>query len=117
MLYFVIADLALIDPMYQYSLEFFTKLFNKRLEKSEQSEVLEERLAILLEDITESFFINICRGLFERDKLLFAFLNTTSIQRRSEDVSVSEWNFFLRGSATDFSSYDNDIDYVSDAVF
>lgn len=26
-LYFVIADLAMIDPMYQYSLEFFAKLF------------------------------------------------------------------------------------------
>jgi len=32
-LYFVIADLALIDPMYQYSLEFFGRLFNRRLEK------------------------------------------------------------------------------------
>lgn len=43
-LYFVIADLALIDPMYQYSLEYFTRLFNRRLDKSEKSEVLENRL-------------------------------------------------------------------------
>jgi hypothetical protein len=28
-LYFVIADLALIDPMYQYSLEFFSRLCNE----------------------------------------------------------------------------------------
>jgi dynein heavy chain len=34
-LYFVIADLGLIDPMYQYSLEFFGRLFNRRLQKSE----------------------------------------------------------------------------------
>lgn len=40
-LYFVVADLANIDPMYQYSLEFFTKLFVMRLEKSEKSEELE----------------------------------------------------------------------------
>lgn len=39
-LYFVIADLANIDPMYQYSLEFFTKLFVMRLEKSEKSQSL-----------------------------------------------------------------------------
>lgn len=39
-LYFVVSDLALIDPMYQYSLEYFSKLFNKRLEKSQQSEDL-----------------------------------------------------------------------------
>jgi dynein heavy chain len=30
-LYFVIADIGLIDPMYQYSLEFFGRLFNRRL--------------------------------------------------------------------------------------
>jgi len=34
-LYFSVADLSLIDPMYQYSLEFFIKLFRKRLENSE----------------------------------------------------------------------------------
>jgi len=36
-LYFVVSDLASVDPMYQYSLEFFTKLFVMRLEKSEKS--------------------------------------------------------------------------------
>lgn len=30
-LYFVIADLANIDPMYQYSLDFFSKIFVNRL--------------------------------------------------------------------------------------
>ena len=35
-LYFVIADLALIDPMYQYSLEYFIKLFKRRLALSEK---------------------------------------------------------------------------------
>jgi dynein heavy chain len=43
-LYFVVADLALIDPMYQYSLEFFARLFNRRLDKSEKSTILEDRL-------------------------------------------------------------------------
>ena len=38
-LYFVIADLALVNFMYQYSLEFFTRLFRMRMEKAEASEV------------------------------------------------------------------------------
>lgn len=116
-LYFVIADLSLIDPMYQYSLEFFSRLFNRRLDKSQKSEILEERLNILISDITDQFFINICRGLFEKDKLLYAFLNCSSILRRSEVISVDEWNCFLRGSATDFSSYENDIDYIPDQIY
>ena len=52
-LYFVIADLALIDPMYQYSLEFFMKLFRIRLDKSEASDQLAGRLEILINDLTK----------------------------------------------------------------
>lgn len=116
-LYFVIADLAIVDPMYQYSLDFFSRLFNRRLAKSEKAEQLEDRLAILLSDVTESFFVNICRGLFEKDKLLYAFLKTSSILRRSGDITIDEWNFYLRGSATDFSSREKDVDYISNATF
>jgi len=43
-LYFVIADLSNVDPMYQYSLEFFTKSFVMRLEKSTKNPELEKRL-------------------------------------------------------------------------
>lgn len=31
-IYFVISDLSVVDPMYQYSLDFFMKLFKRRLE-------------------------------------------------------------------------------------
>lgn len=116
-LYFVISDLALIDPMYQYSLEYFSKLFNKRLEKSAKSEDLEERLRILLEDETSSFYVNICRGLFEKDKLLYSFLNATSIFKRSGEITMDEWNIYLRGSTTDFSAFKNDVPYISDALY
>lgn len=116
-LYFVVADLALVDPMYQYSLEFFTKLFNRRLDKSEKSEVLQDRLAILIADVTESFFLNICRGLFEKDKLLYSFLNAASVLRRAGDITVEEWNCYLRGSTTDFSSHTNEVAYLDEKTY
>lgn len=116
-LYFVVSDLALMDPMYQYSLEYFTKLFNKRLEKSAASEDLDERLNILLEDMTLSIYINICRGLFERDKLLYSFLNVASIFKRSNDIKDEEWSCYLRGSTTDFTSFKNDVPYIPDAIY
>lgn len=47
-LYFVITDLAMIDPMYQYSLDYVKKLFNDAIKNSEKSEELEKRIEILL---------------------------------------------------------------------
>jgi dynein heavy chain len=116
-LYFVIADLANINFMYQYSLEFFLKLFVLRLKNSKKSDVMEERLAILIDDITNSVYTNICRGLFEQDKLMFSFMNTANILRRGSLISVDEWNFFLRGSVTDFRSIPNNVDYIDEVTW
>ena len=68
-------------------------------------------------DITASFYTNICRGLFEVDKLLYSFLNSASILRRGGEISNAEWNCFLRGSPTDFSSNTNESEIISDALF
>ena len=115
-LYFVIADLGSIDPMYQYSLEFFGKLFNRRLDKSKKSKELQERLDILLSDITEAFYTNICRGLFEKDKLLYAYLNATSIAKRASEITFKEWSIYLRGSS-EAANKEKKIDYVNDEAW
>jgi len=96
-IYFVIADLALIDPMYQYSLEYFVRLFIRRLEVTPSPEDVNERLDILKKDITEAFYDNICRGLFERHKLIYAFMISTKIARNQNNISNREWAFFSRG--------------------
>jgi dynein heavy chain len=86
-----------------------------RLEKSEKSTDLDQRLQILLNDITKSFYFSICRGLFEKDKLLYSFLNSSSILRRNGDIDIDEWNFFLRGSPADYSDREQKADYITDA--
>ena len=40
-LYFVVADLALVDPMYQYSLQWFLGLFEAGLDNSDKHEDVE----------------------------------------------------------------------------
>jgi len=112
-LYFVIADLALIDPMYQYSLEFFIKLFKKRLITAPNPPELQERLKALIEDITKSFYTNICRGLFEKDKLLFSFLITAKIGlSETRALNSKEWNFFLRGPSVESKKQDEPPEYL-----
>jgi len=97
-LYFVVADFALVDPMYHYSLTYFTKLFNQCMERSERSADLHVRLATLIAYITHNIYVNICRGLFEKDKMLFSFLVSVQVLRQAATISEDEWSFFLRGS-------------------
>jgi len=96
-LYFVIADLAGIDPMYQNSLAYVKSLFNAAIAESAQMPSIEERLALLIKNITEMIFTNVSRGLFEKDKLIYAFLITTSIKRNVKAIDEAIWNIMLRG--------------------
>lgn len=86
-LYFVIADMARIDPMYQYSLEYFKQLYVQCITESEKPEgdaeddaVIQRRLELILDYLTRTTYSNICRGLFERHKLLFSFTMCSKVR-------------------------------------
>lgn len=96
-LYFVIADLANIDPMYQFSLSYFSKFFNVIIDKAPTSPNPQERIQILIEAVTEVIYSNICRGLFNAHKLIFSFLLAAQVQRDAGIVKDSEWSILLRG--------------------
>jgi dynein heavy chain len=69
--------------MYQNSLQFVKTLFGKAIDASDKSELLEERLANLIDTITKMIYTNIARGLFESDKLIYSFLIATAIRRKA----------------------------------
>lgn len=61
-MYFVVADMGVVDPMYQFSLKYFKQLFNNTIEVSEKGEDLDQRLDILLSCTTQTIYENVARG-------------------------------------------------------
>lgn len=95
-LFFCIADLAGVDPMYQYSLDWYISLYESAIEQADKSKVLEERLRNLNNCFTYLLYKNVCRSLFEKDKLLFSFLLTTKIMSGHRTLDPAELRFFLQ---------------------
>ncbi|XP_022919976.1 dynein axonemal heavy chain 6 [Onthophagus taurus] len=96
-LYFVVAQLGDIDPMYQYSLKYFNTIFNTVIETSQKNDDLNIRLQTLYAEITLAVYTNISRGLFERHKLVYSFMLCVAIYRQNKTITDKQWNYLLRG--------------------
>ncbi|XP_054012221.1 dynein axonemal heavy chain 6 [Hylaeus anthracinus] len=99
-LYFVVADLANIDPMYQFSLKYFNQVFNTVIETTEKDDDLRQRLKTLLGEITLAIYTNVSRGLFEKHKLVFSFMLSITIHMNDGIITQAQWNFMLRGATS-----------------
>ncbi|XP_012153483.1 dynein heavy chain 2, axonemal kl-2 [Megachile rotundata] len=96
-LFFVLNDMSLIDPMYQFSLDAYITLFMLSIDKSPKSLKLTERIDSLNEYHTYALYKNTCRGLFEKHKLLFSFNMCIKILDAQNKVIPAEYAFLLRG--------------------
>lgn len=100
-LFFVLADLMTVDPMYQYSLDFFTTIYNRALKKADEKGIekneRETRRAYYISKFTTLLYKNVCRSLFEKDKLLFSFLLCIKIMEERGELSNPEARFLMAG--------------------
>ncbi|PSN46072.1 Dynein heavy chain 1 [Blattella germanica] len=98
-LFFCVSDLANVDPMYQYSLEWFVKIFVNSMVNTEKTTEILERVQSINDYFTFSLYSNICRSLFEKHKLHFAFLLCARILMDEGKIDPYEWRFLLSGGS------------------
>uniref|UniRef100_A0A669QRK6 Dynein axonemal heavy chain 1 n=1 Tax=Phasianus colchicus TaxID=9054 RepID=A0A669QRK6_PHACC len=91
-LYFCVSDLSSVDPMYQYSLEWFLNIFLMGISNSERMCLLALRIVNINNYITFSLYSSVCRSLFEKHKLMWAVSHDLVLS-----CSQDEWRFLLSG--------------------
>ncbi|CAH1258196.1 DNAH17 [Branchiostoma lanceolatum] len=96
LLYFILNDLNMINPIYQFSLKAFNVVFTKAIERAGQAEEVKERVANLIDSISFSVFMYTTRGLFERDKLTFLSQVAFQILLMKKEINMVELDFLLR---------------------
>lgn len=106
-LYFCVVDLGAVDPMYQNSLEWFKNLFVQAIRSAEKFDDIAKRLESLKDFFTYYIYVNICRSLFEKHKLLFSFLLTVRILQGKNAVDSEEWRFLISGKTLAMEKMDN----------
>jgi dynein heavy chain len=98
LLFFVLSEMALVNPMYQYSLSSYLDLFSRSLKNAEPSYELEKRLRNILVTLTKNVYNFGCIGIFEKHKLLFSFEMTAKLQKHENKITQKEFDFFIKGA-------------------
>uniref|UniRef100_U3K3Y5 Dynein-1, subspecies f n=1 Tax=Ficedula albicollis TaxID=59894 RepID=U3K3Y5_FICAL len=97
-LFSVLAEMAFVNIMYQFSLASFLEVFGFALRKSMPSPILPKRLKNIMDTLSLNTYNYGCTGLFEKHKLLFSFDMTVKIEQAEGRVPQEEFEFFLKGN-------------------
>eukprot|EP00762_Andalucia_godoyi_P006421 ANDGO_02891.mRNA.1 Dynein-1-beta heavy chain len=118
--FFCLQDLGNIDPMYQFSLQWFLRQFMRAFDQlgaaaflsytSLEGDVesieaappsapdeVRPRLKSLRSLFLHGLYHTVCRSLFERHKLMFSFALSVTVDKLAGFVSDTDWECLLRG--------------------
>lgn len=98
-LWFVVADLVSLHPMYTTSLATFTAMFGHCIRTAPAAATLEGRMDGLVSCMYAYVHKMVSRGLMHAHKLVFGFVMAAAGQRERGEVSQQEWDALVSASA------------------
>ncbi|XP_077065347.1 dynein axonemal heavy chain 11 [Siphateles boraxobius] len=96
LLFFTIKELHNVNPMYQYSLKSFNKVFLKAIARAPCDKDVSVRVSSLTEAITQSALQYTCQGLFQRDQLTFLAHTALQILLTRGSIEAQDLELLLR---------------------
>ena len=99
-LFFLLSDMAGVNPMYQYSLNSYLKVFSHSLSRAHLDAMLSRRLKNIIKTLTKNVYDYGCTGIFEKHKLLFSFQMTMKLELSEGRVNQDQLNFFIKGNVS-----------------
>ncbi|KYQ51703.1 Dynein heavy chain 10, axonemal [Trachymyrmex zeteki] len=97
-LFSVLADMATVNAMYQYSLISYVEVFIHSLKRSLPDPVVTKRLKNIIPMLTKNVYDYGCTGIFARHKLLFSLQTCVKIEQNLGNVNQKQLEFFIKGS-------------------
>jgi dynein heavy chain len=100
LMYFLLAEFATVNCMYQTSLAQFMELYEAAIDLAERAALPSKRIHNIIEYLTYSVYLYAQRGLFERHKLIFALMLTNKVALTAGTLTPDALSVFLRGAGS-----------------
>ncbi|CDW77756.1 dynein heavy chain axonemal [Stylonychia lemnae] len=125
LLYFVVADLSKINNMYQFSLAWFTNVFKKSIQMTNQlkpenknaksklqnsqmsmktsigftikGNSIDDRIELLIKTFTQELYRKICSSIYEKDRMLVTYLMVLRVLEYEDYLDKTLYSYLLIG--------------------
>lgn len=97
-LFQVVADLRFLQPAYQFSLQWFLKIYSSEMKNKEHVNSALDPLVDFNNRLTKQVFQRLCVGLLQKDKLMLAFLMAHDVMKRKARREMeAHFEFIIKG--------------------
>lgn len=111
--YMTLYGLKAIDPLYQFSMDSFVKLFSNSIDSASKDQSASKRISNVIDRLTNDIFEFSCIGIYEKHNLLFLFRIACALEKDAGKLLDSEMIFFIRGNDGSTNSLTNPTTWLS----